>query len=152
MNNKQKCVYLDRDGVINIDTDLIHRPEDFELYPYAADSIKRLNKMGYLVVVVTNQSVIARGLCTVEELSAIHKKMETELGELGAYVEAIYFCPHHPHGGFEGEVPEYKIPCKCRKPSPGMLLDAQDRFNIDLNQSFLVGDSPEILKLAKMQV
>ena len=83
MNNKQKCVYLDRDGVINIDTDLIHRPEDFELYPYAADSIKRLNKMVYLVVVVTNQSVIARGLCTVEELSAIHKKMETELGECG---------------------------------------------------------------------
>ena len=80
LNNKQKCVYLDRDGVINIDTDLIHRPEDFELYPYAADSIKRLNKMGYLVVVVTNQSVIARGLCTVEELSAIHKRMETELG------------------------------------------------------------------------
>lgn len=149
LNNKQKCVYLDRDGVINIDTDLIHRPEDFELYPYAADSIKRLNKMGYLVVVVTNQSVIARGLCTVEELSAIHKKMETELGELGAYVEAIYFCPHHPHGGFEGEVPEYKIRCKCRKPSPGMLLEAQDRFNIDLNQSFLVGDSPRDIEAGK---
>jgi len=149
LNNKQKCVYLDRDGVINIDTDLIHRPEDFELYPYAADSIKRLNKMGYLVVVVTNQSVIARGLCTVEKLSAIHKKMETELGELGAYVEAIYFCPHHPHGGFEGEVPEYKIPCKCRKPSPGMLLEAQDRFNIDLNQSFLVGDSPRDIEAGK---
>jgi D,D-heptose 1,7-bisphosphate phosphatase len=101
-----------------------------------------LNKLGYLVVVVTNQSVIARGLCSIEELGNIHKKMETQLGEQGAFVEAIYFCPHHPNGGFEGEVPEYKIPCECRKPSPGMLLAAKERFNIDLAQSFLVGDSP----------
>ena len=142
LNRPQKCVYLDRDGVINIDTDLIHRPEDFELYPYAADCIKKLNKLGYLVVVVTNQSVIARGMCSIEELGNIHKKMETQLGEQGAFVEAIYFCPHHPHGGFEGEVPEYKIPCECRKPSAGMLLAAKERFNIDLAQSFLIGDSP----------
>ena len=138
-----------RDGVINIDTDLIHRPEDFELYPYAADCIKRLNKEGYLVIVVTNQSVIARGLCTMEELLAIHKKMETELGKQGAYIEAIYFCPHHPHGGFEGELPEYKVACECRKPSPGMLLKAQKRFNIDLNMSFLVGDSPRDIEAGK---
>ena len=142
LNRPQKCIFLDRDGVINIDTDLIHRPEDFELYPYASSSIKTLNKLGYLVVVVTNQSVIARGLCSIEELGEIHKKMETELGADGAYVEAIYFCPHHPHGGFEGEVKEYKIPCSCRKPSPGMLLEAQKRFNIDFSKSFLVGDSP----------
>lgn len=149
LNNPQKCVFLDRDGVINIDTDLIHRPEDFTLYPYAASSIKKLNQLGYLVVVVTNQSVIARGLCTIEELGEIHKKMETQLGEQGAYVEAIYFCPHHPHGGFEGEVPEYKIPCTCRKPSPGMLLEATERFNIDLNRSFLVGDSPRDIEAGK---
>lgn len=142
LNQLQKCVFLDRDGVVNIDTDLIHRPEDFELYPYAADSIKRLNKMGFLVVIVTNQSVIARGLCTLEELGNIHKKMETELGADGAFVEAIYFCPHHPHGGFEGEIKEYKVPCECRKPSPGMLLQAQERYNIDLGQSYLIGDSP----------
>ena len=142
LNQLQKCVFLDRDGVINIDTDLIHRPEDFELYPYAADSIKRLNKMGFLVVIVTNQSVIARGLCTLEELGNIHKKMETELGADGAFVEAIYFCPHHPHGGFEGEIKEYKVQCECRKPSPGMLLQAQKRYNIDLGQSYLIGDSP----------
>lgn len=149
LNNPQKCVFLDRDGVINIDTDLIHRPEDFELYPYAADSIKRLNAMGYLVVVVTNQSVIARGLCTEEELGDIHKKMETELGMDGAFVEAIYYCPHHPHGGFEGERPEYKIPCTCRKPSPGMLLDAKERFNIDFSKSYLVGDSPRDIEAGK---
>ena len=123
-NNKQRCVFLDRDGVINIDTDLIHRPEDLELYPYVASSIRRLNKMGFLVVVVTNQSVIARGLCTIATLDEIHKKMETELGQEGAFVEAIYFCPHHPHSGYEGEVKAYKVECSCRKPKPGMLLEA----------------------------
>ena len=142
LNNKQRCVFLDRDGVINIDTDLIDRPEDLELYPYAASSIRRLNKMGFLVVVVTNQSVIARGLCTMATLDEIHKKMETELGQDGAFVEAIYYCPHHPHSGYEGEIKEFKVECSCRKPKPGMLLEAADRFNIDLTQSYLVGDSP----------
>ena len=142
LNNKQRCVFLDRDGVINIDTDLIDRPEDLELYPYAASSIRRLNKMGFLVVVVTNQSVIARGLCTIATLDEIHKKMETELGQDGAFVEAIYYCPHHPHSGYEGEIKEFKVECSCRKPKPGMLLEAADRFNIDLTQSYLVGDSP----------
>jgi D,D-heptose 1,7-bisphosphate phosphatase len=142
LNKKQRCVFLDRDGVINIDTDLIDRPEDLELYPYAASSIRRLNKMGFLVVVVTNQSVIARGLCTMATLDEIHKKMETELGQDGAFVEAIYYCPHHPHSGYEGEIKEFKVECSCRKPKPGMLLEAADRFNIDLTQSYLVGDSP----------
>ncbi|MBL6682273.1 MAG: D-glycero-beta-D-manno-heptose 1,7-bisphosphate 7-phosphatase [Cryomorphaceae bacterium] len=142
LNNKQRCVFLDRDGVINIDTDLIDRPEDLELYPYTASSIRRLNKMGFLVVVVTNQSVIARGLCTIATLDEIHKKMETELGQDGAFVEAIYYCPHHPHSGYEGEIKEFKVECSCRKPKPGMLLKAADRFNIDLTQSYLVGDSP----------
>ncbi|MDC1224893.1 D-glycero-beta-D-manno-heptose 1,7-bisphosphate 7-phosphatase [Schleiferiaceae bacterium] len=142
LNNKQRCVFLDRDGVINIDTDLIDRPEDLELYPYGASSIRRLNKMGFLVVVVTNQSVIARGLCTIATLDEIHKKMETELGQDGAFVEAIYYCPHHPHSGYEGEIKEFKVECSCRKPKPGMLLEAADRFNIDLTQSYLVGDSP----------
>ncbi|MBL6867816.1 MAG: D-glycero-beta-D-manno-heptose 1,7-bisphosphate 7-phosphatase [Cryomorphaceae bacterium] len=142
LNNKQRCVFLDRDGVINIDTDLIDRPEDLELYPYTASSIRRLNKMGFLVVVVTNQSVIARGLCTIATLDEIHKKMETELGQDGAFVEAIYYCPHHPHSGYEGEIKEFKVECSCRKPKPGMLLEAADRFNIDLTQSYLVGDSP----------
>lgn len=142
LKHKQRCVYLDRDGVINIDTDLIDRPEDLELYPYAAESIRRLNKMGFLVVVVTNQSVIARGLCSLTTLDEIHKKMETELGQQGAFVEAIYYCPHHPHSGYEGEIKEFKVECSCRKPKPGMLLEAAERFNIDLKQSYLVGDSP----------
>lgn len=145
----QRAVFLDRDGVLNLDTDLIHRPEDFHLYPYAAESVRRINKMGYLAIVITNQSVIARGLCTVPELDQIHKKMETELGEQGAYLEAIYYCPHHPHGGFEGEVKAYKIECLCRKPKPGMLLEAAVRFNIDLAASYLIGDSPRDIEAGK---
>lgn len=140
--NKQKCIFLDRDGVINLDTDLIDKPEDLQLYPYAAEQIRRINKSGYLAVVITNQSVIARGMCTITTLDNIHKKMETELGADGAFVEAIYYCPHHPDKGFPEEVPEYKIECSCRKPKPGMLLDAAERFNIDLSQSYMIGDSP----------
>ena len=139
--NKQKCIFLDRDGVINYDTDLIKHPDEFTLYPYAAEAIKKINKSGYLVVVITNQSVIARGLTDLDGLNEIHKKMEWQLGEQGAFVDAIYFCPHHPHGGFPGEIKEFKVECDCRKPKPGMLLQAAERFNIDLNQSWMIGDS-----------
>jgi histidinol-phosphate phosphatase family protein len=114
--NKQKCIFLDRDGVINYDTDLIKHPDEFTLYPFAAEAIKKINKSGYLAVVVTNQSAVARGLTDLNGLNEIHKKMEWQLGEQGAFVDAIYFCPHHPHGGFEGEVPEFKMDCDCRKP------------------------------------
>lgn len=90
---------------------------------------------------VTNQPVIARGECTFEELQAIHDKMETELGKEGAFVDAIYVCPHHTDKGFPGERPEYKCNCDCRKPKPGLLLQAAADFNIDLSMSYMVGDS-----------
>ena len=90
---------------------------------------------------VTNQPVIARGEVTWSELDEIHNKMETELGKQGAYLDAIYFCPYHPHKGYEGEVVELKIDCDCRKPKPGMLLKAAEDYNIDLKQSFMIGDS-----------
>jgi D,D-heptose 1,7-bisphosphate phosphatase len=138
---KQKCIFLDRDGVINYDTDLIKHPDEFTLYPFAAEAIKKINKSGYLAVVVTNQSAVARGLTDLNGLNEIHKKMEWQLGEQGAFVDAIYFCPHHPHGGFPGEVAEFKVECDCRKPKPGMLLQAAERFNIDLDQSWMIGDS-----------
>ena len=95
----------------------------------------------YLAIVVTNQPVIARGEVTWEELHEIHKKMETLLGKDGAYIDGIYICPHHPDKGFEGERLEYKIDCDCRKPKPGMLLQASIDFNIDLLQSYMIGDS-----------
>lgn len=141
LSKKQKAIFLDRDGVLNYDTDLIHKTEDFTLYDYAAESVKRINQSEYLAIVITNQSIIARGLTDLKGLDDIHKKMEWELGEQRAYLDAIYFCPHHPHGGFEGEVPKFKVECTCRKPKPGMILEAAERFNIDLSQSYMIGDS-----------
>lgn len=145
----QKCIFLDRDGVLNYDTDLIHRPEDLQLYPWTSSALAKINKSDYLSVVTTNQSVIARGLTDEEGLSEIHKKMETELGGEGAYVDAIYYCPHHPDGGFEGERPEYKIDCDCRKPKPGMIMKATKRFNINLRESWMIGDSSRDVESGK---
>lgn len=122
-------------------TGFITKPERFELIPGAAEAIKLINKSGYLAIVVTNQPVIARGDCTFEELQTIHDKMETELGKAGAFVDAIYVCPHHTDKGFEGERPEYKCDCQCRKPRPGLLLQAAQDFNIDLSESYMIGDS-----------
>ena len=139
--NKQKAVFLDRDGTINVYKGFLRAIDDFELIDGVADAIKLINKSGYLCIVVTNQPVIARGEVSFEELEEMHCKLETELGLAGAYIDAIYFCPHHPHKGYEGEVPALKIECDCRKPKPGMLLTAADKFNIDLSQSYMVGDS-----------
>lgn len=141
LKNKQKAVFLDRDGTINKYVGFLTKPELFELIEGAAEAIKRINKSGYLAIVVTNQPVIARGDCTWEELQTIHDKMETELGRAGAFVDAIYICPHHPDKGFEGERLEYKHECDCRKPAPGLLLQAAKDFNIDLSQSIMIGDS-----------
>ena len=107
----------------------------------AAEAIKLINKAGYLAIVVTNQPVIARGECSFEELQTIHDKMETELGKKGAFVDAVYVCPHHTDKGFEGERPEYKCDCSCRKPKPGLMLQAANDFNIDLSRSYMIGDS-----------
>ena len=141
LKNKQKAIFLDRDGTINKMVGFVTKPEQFELIEGAAEAIKAINKSGYLAIVVTNQPVIARGDCTFEELQTIHDKMETELGKAGAFVDAIYVCPHHTDKGFEGERPEYKCNCDCRKPKPGLLLQAAKDFNIDLSESYMIGDS-----------
>ena len=139
--NKQKAIFLDRDGTINKYTGFLTDIDKFELLPDAAKAIELINKKGYLAIVITNQPVIARGEVTYQELDEIHNKMETLLGQNGAYLDAIYFCPHHPHRGFEGEIEELKIDCSCRKPKPGMIFNAQNDFNIDLNESWMIGDS-----------
>ena len=139
--NKQKCVFIDRDGTINKHVGFLYKIEDFELLPGVAKIIKNINKSGYLAIIVTNQPVIARGEVAWEGLIEIHNKMETLLGEQGAYVDDIYVCPHHPNKGFAGEVIAYKTVCECRKPKPGMLLDAAKKYNIDLSRSYMVGDS-----------
>lgn len=140
LKNKQKAVFLDRDGTINKYVGFLRDINDFELLPGVSDAIKRINELGYLAIVVTNQPVVARGEVSYEQLSEIHHKMETLLGEAGAYIDGLYFCPHHPHKGYEGEIPELKIECDCRKPKPGMLLKAAREFNINLEESWMIGD------------
>lgn len=146
LSKKQKAVFLDRDGTINKYVGFLRKIDDFELLPSISDAIKKINASGYLVIVVTNQPVIARGEVTWDELEEIHNKMETELGNNGAYLDGIYFCPHHPHKGYEGEVTELKFDCACRKPKPGMLLKAAEDFNIDLSQSWMIGDGETDVK------
>ena len=140
LKNKQKAIFLDRDGTINVYKGFITRPEEFELISGIAEKIKKINESGYLAIVVTNQPVIARGECSIEELDIIHQKMETLLGEKGAYIDDLFYCPHHPDKGFEGERIEYKIACECRKPKPGLLYQAAEKYNIDLKESYMVGD------------
>ena len=135
------CVFLDRDGTINRDVGLCHSSAVFELLDGAAEAIARINRSHYLAIVLTNQSVIARGLCSLEELRHIHLTMETLLGRERAYVDGLYFCPHHPDGGYPEEVPEYKVRCECRKPGTEMFTRAQADFNIDLSRSVIIGDS-----------
>lgn len=149
LRNKQKAVFLDRDGTINKYVGFLRNIDDFELIDGVAEAIRKINESGYLAIVVTNQPVIARGEVTVEDLEEIHKKMETLLGAKGAYLDAIYYCPHHPHKGFEGEVPELKMDCECRKPKPGMLLKAAEDFNIDLSRSWMIGDGVNDIKAGK---
>lgn len=141
LSNPQRAIFLDRDGTINKYVGFLRDVDELELLPGAAEAIKKINESGYLAIVVTNQPVIARGEVTFEELNRIHEKLETMLGTEGAYLDAIYYCPHHPHKGYEGEIKELKINCDCRKPKPGMLLKAYQDFNIDLNASWMIGDS-----------
>jgi len=146
LKNKQKAVFLDRDGTINRYVGFLRKIDEFELLPGVAEAIKKINVSGCLAIVVTNQPVIARGEVRYEQLQEIHNKMETLLGRKGAYLDAIYFCPHHPHKGYEGEIPELKIDCDCRKPKTGMLLKAAIDFNIDLINSWMIGDGENDIK------
>lgn len=149
LRNKQKAIFLDRDGTINKYVGFLRDINDFELIPGVAEAIKKINSSGYLAIVVTNQPVIARGEVSLGELTEIHNKMETMLGQNGAYLDHIYFCPHHSHSGYEGEIPELKIDCECRKPKPGMLMQAANDFNIDLSESWMIGDGENDIKAGK---
>ena len=140
LHNKQKAIFLDRDGTINKYVGYLTEPEEFELLPGVAEAIRKINNSGYLAIVATNQPGIAQGRLTVQTLHVIHNKMETLLGQEGAFINKLYYCPHHPDKGFEGEIPELKISCSCRKPKPGMLLQAAKDFNIDLAASWMIGD------------
>lgn len=139
--NKRRAIFLDRDGTINVNMDIHPCPENMQLLPGVAEAIKKINESHYLAIVVTNQPMIAKGFTTFAEVDATNKKMETLLGNARAYVDAIYYCPHHPDKGFQGEIASLKIDCNCRKPKPGLLLRAAEDFNIDLANSYMIGDS-----------
>lgn len=149
LKNKQKAIFLDRDGTINKYVGFLRKAEEFQLVNDATDAIGKINKSEYLAIIISNQPVIARGECSFEEEENIMNKMETLLGEKGVYLDGIYYCPHHPHSGFEGEVKELKIKCECRKPAIGLINKAVEDFNLDLSKCYFVGDSNLDIDTAK---
>lgn len=147
LNKKQKAVFIDRDGTINKFNGLISREEQLELEEKSSEAIRLINEMGYLAICVTNQPVVARGMCSIADINNIHKKMQTLLGKGGAYLDDIIFCPHHPDKGYPEENPQYKIKCSCRKPSTGMIQCMAEKHNIDILKSWMIGDSTLDMKL-----
>ncbi|RZL47040.1 MAG: HAD-IIIA family hydrolase [Pedobacter sp.] len=139
--NKRPAIFIDRDGVVNKEVDNLRDINDFELLPDVAEAISVINRSDYLAILVTNQPGVAKGFITEDYLSLIHKKLETELGNKKSFLDRIYYCPHHPDKGFEGEVKELKINCNCRKPEIGMIEKAVADLNIDISKSFIIGDT-----------
>lgn len=149
LQKPQRAIFLDRDGTINIKRGLISSPEQFELEPCAAEAIRKINRSGYLAIVITNQPSVARGLCGVKDIEEIHRKMQTLLGREGVFLDAVRFCPHHPDRGYPEENPAYKIPCHCRKPDIGMLENCAEQYHIDLSVSWFVGDTTVDIQTGK---
>ena len=149
LRNPQRAIFLDRDGTINRKNGLVYRQEQFELEPCTVEAIRAINESGYLAIVITNQPVVARGLCGIEDVEQIHKKLETLLGQEGVYLDDIRFCPHHPDKGYPEENPVYKISCHCRKPDIGMLEDCVRDYHIDLSRSWVVGDTTVDIQTGK---
>jgi histidinol-phosphate phosphatase family protein len=141
IEHKKNAIFLDRDGVINREVGLLYKPDQFVLLPQVGEAVRKINSSEFLSIVVTNQPVIARNLCSIHDLEYIHRKMETLLGEKRAKIDSVYYCPHHPDRGYPEENPKYKIDCECRKPKIGMIKRAVSEFNIDLTGSYIVGDT-----------
>lgn len=147
--NKRPAIFLDRDGTLNKNMDTHPSVKDFELLPDVAQAVKLINSTNYLAIIITNQPMIAKGFISFQDVENIHKKLETDLGSNQAYVDRIYYCPHHPDKGFAGEIPDLKIDCDCRKPKIGLFLQAQQDFNIDLSRSWMIGDSETDMQAGK---
>ncbi|MBR1486806.1 MAG: HAD-IIIA family hydrolase [Synergistaceae bacterium] len=149
LKNKQRAIFLDRDGTVTRKNGLVYQEEQLELETCAAEAILAINASGYLAILITNQPVVARGLCSIEDVEEIHRKLETLLGKENAYLDEIRFCPHHPDKGYPEENVLYKIPCHCRKPDIGMLEDCANAYNIDLKESWIVGDTTVDIQTGK---
>lgn len=140
-----KAVFFDRDGTLNVDIHYLHRPEDFIWIDGAKEAIKYVNDQGYLAILVTNQSGVARGFYPESDVRRVYDWMNAELGKIGAHLDALYYCPHHP----EAKLPEYRKICTCRKPATGLIDKACARFGIDRTKSYFVGDSEADMLCAK---
>ena len=138
-----KAIFLDRDGTIVRHVDLLHQVSGLRLLPNSARAIQAFNRLGYLVVVITNQPVVARGIATFEDVEKVHASMIRRFAREGARIDTIYFCPHHPekHPGVPEHARKYRMVCACRKPKPGMLKQATKEYKIDPKKSFTIGDS-----------
>ena len=145
MENLTKAVFFDRDGTLNVDVDYLHRVEDFVWIEGAKDAIKFCNDLQYLVIIVTNQSGIARGYYDENAVLKIHSWMQEELRETDAHLDDIFYCPHHVNGIVE----KYRRRCNCRKPATGLVETAIDKYSICRSSSFFVGDSDTDMECAK---
>jgi D-glycero-D-manno-heptose 1,7-bisphosphate phosphatase len=144
IKDKRRAVFLDRDGTINEEVGYLSNPEEFVLIDGSAEAVLKLNQAGLLVVVVSNQSGVARGYFTEDDVKRVNEKMTEELEKVGARLDAIYYCPHHSEFGDE----KYRAECNCRKPMPGMVEEAKRKFDIDVSRSFVVGDHAGDIELA----
>lgn len=145
MTQKRPAVFFDRDGVLNVDHGYTYRSQDFQWMAGAIDTIKFFNDHNYQVFVITNQSGIARGYYTEQDVGVLHQFMNEELDKYGAHIDAFYYCPHH----LDGTVTEYQKSCTCRKPEPGMIQRASKEWDVDTAQSFMIGDKPSDVEAAK---
>ncbi len=145
MEYMRPAIFLDRDGTINEEMGYINHPDRFIIFPYVVPSVKIFNELGYVVVVVTNQSGIARGYFPESLVKILHQRMIEIVEDSGAKIDAVYYCPHHPSEGLT----EYRINCDCRKPKPGMIVQAQKDLNLDLSASYMIGDRYKDIKFAK---
>jgi D-glycero-D-manno-heptose 1,7-bisphosphate phosphatase len=134
---RRRAVFLDRDGTLNVDKGFVHAPRDFEFVEGAVEAVKRLKESGFVVVVVTNQSGVGRGLYTERDVRRLHRWVNGELGKRGTTIDRFYFCPHHP----DARVRRYRRDCPCRKPGPGMLLRAMSELGIEPRASYMIGDA-----------
>jgi len=142
--SRRPAAFLDRDGVLNIDRGYTHRPDELEWVDGAPEAVRLLNDAGYLVIVVTNQSGVARGFYGEDAVRRFHAQMQVALKRYSAHIDAFYYCPHHP----DGTVKVYALRCACRKPGIGLLEQAAREWPIDLSRSFLIGDKPDDLEAA----
>jgi D-glycero-D-manno-heptose 1,7-bisphosphate phosphatase len=143
--DKNKAVFLDRDGTINVDYGYLNHSDQMDLITGAGEAIKKLNEAGYKVIVVSNQAGIARGLASEDQVQSCNKTLQKKVLNEGGIIDAIYYCPHHPEHGTH----PYKKKCDCRKPEPGQVQAAEKKFNLDLSKSFMVGDKTTDIELGK---